>query len=62
MFALGIMFMYLPAAAIISFTCFAAFRAQRHKAFKILAYAFLTLGLLCGGTPVTFLLWPELLT
>ncbi|MEU6115858.1 hypothetical protein ABZ840_15195 [Streptomyces sp. NPDC047117] len=37
MFALGIMFMYLPAAAIISFTCFAAFRAQRHKAFKILA-------------------------
>jgi hypothetical protein len=42
---------------IVSFTCFAACRAQRHKVFKVLAYAFLCIGLICALTPVGVVLW-----
>ena len=52
--ALGFTFITLPCLAIICFTCFAACRAQRHKAFKALAYACLGLGLVCALTPVGF--------
>jgi hypothetical protein len=37
--------MTLPCLAIICFTCFAACRTQKHKAFKALAYACSSLGL-----------------
>jgi hypothetical protein len=55
--ALGLVFVVLPCLAIISFTCFAACRAQRHKAFKVLAYACLCFGLVCGLTPIGFVIW-----
>ncbi|OKJ38466.1 hypothetical protein AMK24_12705 [Streptomyces sp. CB02366] len=52
MAALGFFFILLPCLAIVSFTCFAACRAQRHGIFKALAYVFLSAGLVCGLTPV----------
>lgn len=55
--ALGFLFIVLPCLAIVSFTCFAACRAQRHRAFKALAYGFLSVGLVCGLAPIGVLLW-----
>jgi hypothetical protein len=48
MAALGvvIMLLYLAAGC---FICFAACRAQRHKAFKIMAVVFLSAGLACAA-------------
>jgi hypothetical protein len=57
MAALGFFFIILPCLAVVSFTCFAACRAQRHKAFKALAYACLCLGLVCGLTPIGIVVW-----
>ncbi|MFH9608499.1 hypothetical protein [Streptomyces sp. NPDC017448] len=56
MAALGFFFIVLPCLAIASFTCFAACRAQRHRAFKALAYVFLSAGLTCGLTPVAMVI------
>ncbi|WP_258047188.1 hypothetical protein [Streptomyces sp. SM13] len=56
MAALGFFFIILPCLAIASFTCFAACRAQRHSAFKALAYGFLSVGLVCGLTPIAVLI------
>nr|WSW69237.1 hypothetical protein OG461_25275 [Streptomyces sp. NBC_00995] len=52
MAALGFFFILLPCLAVVSFTCFAACRAQRRKVFKALAYACLSVGLACGLAPV----------
>lgn len=57
MAALGFFFIILPCMAIVSFTCFAACRAQQQKAFKALAYACLSVGLACGLTPVGVVIW-----
>ncbi|MFC8130213.1 hypothetical protein [Streptomyces sp. NPDC057302] len=57
MAALGFFFITLPCLAIVSFTCFAASRAQSHKAFKALAYAFLSFGLACALVPVSLVVW-----
>ncbi|CAL9408386.1 hypothetical protein SUDANB38_01612 [Streptomyces sp. enrichment culture] len=57
MAALGFFFIILPCLAVVSFTCFAACRAQRHKAFKASAYACLCLGLVCGLTPIGIVVW-----
>ncbi|WP_405799427.1 hypothetical protein [Streptomyces sp. NBC_01506] len=46
--AIGAFFVVLPVLAILSFTAFAACRAQRPKAVRALAYPFLALGLICG--------------
>jgi hypothetical protein len=54
---LGFVFIALPCLAIISFTCFAAFRAQAHQASKVLAYAFLSLGLACFLVPLGVVVW-----
>ncbi|MDQ8705902.1 hypothetical protein RCO28_25905 [Streptomyces sp. LHD-70] len=54
---MGFFFIILPCLAIVSFACFAACRAQRQKAFKALAYVFLSVGLVCGLTPVGVLIW-----
>ncbi|WP_344605566.1 hypothetical protein [Streptomyces glaucus] len=59
--ALGFVFIALPCLAIISFTCFAAFRAQAHKAFKVLAYAFLSFGLACALVPLCVVVWASFL-
>ncbi|MFB6779304.1 hypothetical protein ACFCX0_18165 [Streptomyces sp. NPDC056352] len=50
--ALGFVFMSLPVLSIVSFTCFAACRAQQARALKILSVVFLAAGLLCLLTPV----------
>ncbi|MFJ2023603.1 hypothetical protein ACIODW_07275 [Streptomyces sp. NPDC087897] len=55
--ALGFFFVVLPCLAIVSFTCFAACRSQRHRIFKALAYVFLSAGLVCGLTPVGVVIW-----
>ncbi|MEV7382341.1 hypothetical protein [Streptomyces lydicus] len=54
MAALGFVFFMLPclALALVSFTGFAACRAQRRRAFKPLAYVCLTVGLAAALTPV----------
>ncbi|MFG2402090.1 hypothetical protein [Streptomyces lydicus] len=52
MAALGFVFVMLPCLALVSFTCFAACRAQRRTAFKPLAYVCLTVGLAAALTPV----------
>lgn len=57
MAALGFFFITLPCLAIVSFTCFAAFRTQRHKVFKVLAHACLALGLVCAVVPVGVVAW-----
>lgn len=57
MAALGFVFVVLPCLAIISFTCFAACRAQQHKVFKVFAYAFLSVGLAAALTPVGIVVW-----
>ncbi len=57
MAALGFFFIILPCLAILSFTCFAACRAQRRRVFRILAYVCLTVGLISGLTPVGVLIW-----
>ncbi|MFI1186664.1 hypothetical protein [Streptomyces californicus] len=57
MAALGFFFINLPCLAIVSFTCFAACRAQQHRVFKGLAYVFLSVGIACGLTPVAMLIW-----
>ncbi|POX47931.1 hypothetical protein C3488_21940 [Streptomyces sp. Ru72] len=57
MAALGFFFVVLPCLAIVSFTCFAATRAQEHKMFKALAYACLCIGLICALTPGGVVLW-----
>ncbi|MEU1020688.1 hypothetical protein ABZ383_30330 [Streptomyces sp. NPDC005900] len=57
MAALGFVFILLPCLAVISFTCFAACRAQRHKMFKPLAYVSLTVGLVAALTPVAVVAW-----
>lgn len=57
MAALGFFFIILPCLAIGGFTCFAACRAQRQKAFKALAYVCLSVGLVCGLTPVGVVIW-----
>lgn len=57
MAALGFFFIILPCMAIVSFTCFAACRAQQHRVFKALAFACLTAGLVSGLTPVGLLVW-----
>ncbi|MFJ6232469.1 hypothetical protein ACIQH0_00090 [Streptomyces griseus] len=44
-----------------SFTCFAACRAQQHRAFELLAYGCLCVGLVCGLTPTAVLLWASTL-
>jgi hypothetical protein len=49
MAALGVLIMLLYLAAG-CFICFAACRAQRHKAFKIMAVVFLSAGLACADT------------
>lgn len=53
--ALGFFFIVLPCLAIVSFTCFAACRAQQHRAFKVLAYVCLSGGLVCGLIPIAVL-------
>ncbi|MFD5894083.1 MULTISPECIES: hypothetical protein [unclassified Streptomyces] len=57
MHALGFVFVTLPCLAILSFTAFAACRAQRPKVFKTLAHVFLAFGLICGLTPVGVMAW-----
>ncbi|MFF9485772.1 hypothetical protein [Streptomyces sp. NPDC014676] len=57
MAALGFVFITLPCLAIIGFTCFAACRAQKHEAFKVLAYACLAFGLACALVPVGVVVW-----
>ncbi|MEU9353276.1 hypothetical protein AB0D65_20290 [Streptomyces griseoloalbus] len=57
MAALGFFFITLPCLAIVSFTCFAAFRAQGRKIFKVLAYACLSFGLACALVPVGVVVW-----
>ncbi|MGW3632785.1 hypothetical protein ACWD7F_21895 [Streptomyces sp. NPDC005122] len=57
MAALGFFFVVLPCVAIVSFTCFAACRVQRHKAFKVLAVVFLCVGMVCALTPVGTVVW-----
>ncbi|MGA5563119.1 hypothetical protein ACPCUV_18370 [Streptomyces platensis] len=57
MAAFGFVFVMLPCLAIAGFTCFAACRAQRHKAFKLLAGVCLTVGLTAALTPVGVLVW-----
>ncbi|MFH9223012.1 hypothetical protein ACH4NT_26885 [Streptomyces lydicus] len=52
MAALGFVFVMLPCLALVSFTCFAACRAQRRRVFKPLAYVCLTVGLAAALTPV----------
>ncbi|WP_239111969.1 hypothetical protein [Streptomyces anulatus] len=61
MAALGFFFIVLPCLAVISFICFAACRAQQHRAFRLLAYGCLAAGLLCGLTPIAVLLWASTL-
>jgi hypothetical protein len=48
--------------ATVSFTCFAACRAQRHKVFKIMAVVFLCAGLVCALIPVGLVVWALILT
>ncbi|MFG2613433.1 hypothetical protein [Streptomyces anulatus] len=55
MAALGFFSVVLPFLSIVSFTCFAACRAQQHRAFKVLAYVCLPVGLVCGLTPIAVL-------
>ncbi|MEV2264309.1 hypothetical protein OG473_19900 [Streptomyces anulatus] len=55
MAALGFFSVVLPCLSIVSFTCFAACRAQQHRAFKVLAYVCLPVGLACGLTPIAVL-------
>ncbi|MBL3671572.1 hypothetical protein JL475_38030 [Streptomyces sp. M2CJ-2] len=57
MAALGFVFITLPCLAIVNFTCFAAFRAQKHKAFKALAYACLSFGLASALVPAGVVVW-----
>ena len=57
MAGIGFVFIMLPCLAIISFTCFAACRAQRHKALKLLAHVCLAVGLTAARTPVAFVIW-----
>ncbi|MYR16039.1 hypothetical protein GTY62_36665 [Streptomyces sp. SID724] len=59
--ALGFLFIVLPCLAVVSFTCFAACRAQQHRAFELLAYGCLSVGLVCGLTPIAVLLWASTL-
>ncbi|MFE5483387.1 hypothetical protein [Streptomyces sp. NPDC056527] len=61
MAALGFFFIILPCLAIVSFTCFAACRARRQKVFKALAYVCLSVGVICGLTPVGVLIWASTL-
>lgn len=60
MAALGFFFVIVPGLAIISFTGFAACRAQQHKIFKVLAYLLLSVGLVCVLTPVGLIAWASL--
>ncbi|MET7935376.1 hypothetical protein [Streptomyces sp. NPDC005322] len=57
MAALGLFFVILPGFAILSFTCFAACRAQRRKVFKVLAHGFLTVGLVAALTSAGVGVW-----
>ncbi|MET9770548.1 hypothetical protein [Streptomyces sp. NPDC006415] len=57
MAALGFFFIILPCLAIMSFTCFAACRAQANRTLKSLAYVFLSAGLICGLTPIGMVIW-----
>ncbi|BCK70673.1 hypothetical protein Srufu_046260 [Streptomyces libani subsp. rufus] len=57
MAAFGFIFVMLPCVAIAGFTCFAACRAQRHTAFKLLAGVCLTVALAATLTPVGALVW-----
>ncbi|MEU0522661.1 hypothetical protein [Streptomyces niveus] len=57
MYAFGFVFVTLPCLAILSFTAFAACRAQRPRAVKALAHVFLAFGLICGLTPVGVMAW-----
>ncbi|MFJ9110923.1 hypothetical protein [Streptomyces sp. NPDC102283] len=59
--ALGFFFIVLPCLAVVSFTSFAACRAQQHRAFKVLAYVCLSVGLVCGLTPVAVLMYASTL-
>ncbi|MFH9295494.1 hypothetical protein [Streptomyces sp. NPDC017520] len=61
MAALGFFFIVLPCLAIACFTCFAACRAQQHRAYKFLAYVCLSAGLVCGLTPIAVLLYASTL-
>lgn len=61
MAALGFFFITLPCLAIASFTCFAACHAQQRKAFKVLAVVCLSVGLVCGLTPVGIVIWASTL-
>ncbi|MFI6063217.1 aldo/keto reductase [Streptomyces sp. NPDC051286] len=54
--ALGFFFVVLPCLAVVSFTCFAACRAQHQRALKTLSYLCLSVGLVCGLTPVGVLI------
>ncbi|MEV6699151.1 hypothetical protein AB0M68_18515 [Streptomyces sp. NPDC051453] len=54
---LGFLFITLPCLAIAAFTGFAACRAQRHRAFKVLAAALLTAGLTCALVPIGIIVW-----
>ncbi|MFD8518492.1 hypothetical protein ACFV2D_00485 [Streptomyces capillispiralis] len=57
MAALGFFFVSLPCLAIVGFTCFAAFRAQKNKVFKVLAHLCLAFGLVCALVPVGLVIW-----
>ncbi|GFE16366.1 hypothetical protein Sgleb_44130 [Streptomyces glebosus] len=57
MAAFGFIFVMLPCVAIAGFTCFAACRAQRHTAFKLLAGVCLAVALAAALTPVGVLAW-----
>ncbi|MFD4034764.1 hypothetical protein ACFWVP_30740 [Streptomyces sp. NPDC058637] len=57
MAALGLVFITLPVLAIVSFTCFAAFRAQENKMLKILAQVCLAVGVGCLLVPVAAVAW-----
>ncbi|TJZ55434.1 hypothetical protein FCH28_08695 [Streptomyces piniterrae] len=52
MWALGFVFFTLPLCGIVSLTCSAACRAQRHRALKLLGNVLLAAGLVGLLTPV----------
>jgi hypothetical protein len=55
--ALGFFFITLPCLATAAFTGFAACRAQRRRAFKVLAAALLTTGLTRALIPIGIIVW-----
>ncbi|MFF4695992.1 hypothetical protein [Streptomyces chattanoogensis] len=59
MWALGVIFVTLPAFGIVCFTCSAACRAQRYRAVKVLGHALLVPGVVGVVSPVVglWLFW-----